>query len=80
MQADMLSRARRRLEGQIVNVTSLKEVRDFFAAEKEGGVKLDYALVKDSDEFEKIRKDFSVQTRCLPFADGGGKVIVAKSY
>jgi prolyl-tRNA synthetase len=80
MQKDMLERSRARLKSQITDVNSLKDVRDYFAAEKTGGLRLDYALVKDSEEFAAIGKEFAVTTRCLPFADGGEKVIVAKSY
>lgn len=79
MHTDMLERARTRLKTQITDATTLKEVRDFFAAEKQGGVRIDYALVRGSAEYEAIAKEFSVSTRCLPF-DAPGKVILAKSY
>ena len=80
MQKDLLEKARARMNGMIKDAKTLKEVRDFFAAEQAGGLKIDYSLIKDSAEFEAIKKDFAVTTRCLPFADGGTKVIVAKAY
>jgi prolyl-tRNA synthetase len=80
MQGDLLQRARRRLEGQITDVKSLKEVREFFAADQTGGLRLDYSLIKGSEEFAAIKQEFAVTTRCLPFADNGQKVIVAKAY
>lgn len=80
MHDDMLERARQRLRTQIKDVSSLKEVRDYFAAENQGGVKLDYSLIKDSAEFEAIAKEFSITPRCMPFEDGGKKIIVAKAY
>ena len=80
MQKDLLDRARARLNKQITDVKSLKEVRDFFAAEQPGGLKLDYSLVQGSSEFAAIKGEFAVTTRCLPFEDGGKKVIVAKAY
>lgn len=80
MQNDLLQRAQKRVEDQIRNVSSLKEVRDFFAADEPGALKIDYSLVKGAEEFEVIKKEFSVSTRCLPFADGGKKVIVSKAY
>lgn len=80
MQADLLQRARRRLESQVTDVKSLKDVRDFFAAEQQGGLKLDYSLIRESEEFAKIKQEFAVTTRCLPFADGGQKVVVSKAY
>ncbi|MDE2335710.1 MAG: hypothetical protein KGL10_00190, partial [Alphaproteobacteria bacterium] len=73
-------RARVKMQAMVTDIASLKEMRDFFAAEKTGGVRLDYKLIQDSEEFEAIKKDFSVTPRCLPFADGGQKVIVAKAY
>jgi prolyl-tRNA synthetase len=80
MQKDMLERARQRMNAMVVEIKSLKEMRDFFAADKTGGVKIDYKLIQNSDEFEAIKKEFSVTPRCLPFADKGQKVIVAKAY
>jgi prolyl-tRNA synthetase len=80
MHDDMLERARQKMHAMVTEIKSLKEMRDFFAAEKTGGVKIDYKTIQNSEEFEKIKKDFSVTTRCLPFADNGQKVIVAKAY
>ena len=80
MQADLLSRARERLKTQITDVSSVKDMRAFFAADTAGGVRIDYNLVKDSADFDVMRKEFSISPRCLPFADGGKKLVVAKSY
>lgn len=79
MQKDMLETARTRLKSQVTDVSTLKEVKDYFAAEKQGGVQIDYALVKGSAEYDTIAKEFSLSTRCLPF-DAPGKVILAKAY
>ncbi len=80
MQKDMLEKARTRLKQQIVNGSTLKEIRDFFAAETKGGIRVDYSLVRGSQEFEDMKKEFSISTRCLPFEDEGKKVIIAKAY
>ncbi len=80
MQADMLERARIKMRGMITDIKTLKEMRDFFTADKLGGVRLDYTLIQNSAEFEAIKKEFSVTPRCLPFEDNGQKVIVAKAY
>ena len=80
MQADMLDRARKKMRSMITDIKTLKEMRDFFAADKIGGVRLDYSTIKDSAEFEAIKKEFSITPRCLPFEDDGQKVIVAKAY
>lgn len=80
MQADMLAAARARVKGQVHDAASVKDVHDFFAAEKQGVLKIDYALVKGSAEFEAVAKEFAITPRCLPFADGGKKVVVGKAY
>lgn len=80
MHTDLLERARQRMHGMVTDIKSLKDMRDFFAAEKMGAVRLDYSLIQNSDEFEAIKKEFSVTPRCLPFEDKGQKVIVSKAY
>ncbi len=80
MQKDMLERARQKMHALVTDIKTLQEMRDFFAAEAPGGVRIDYALIQNSAEFEAIKKDFSVTPRCLPFEDKGQKVIVAKAY
>lgn len=80
MQKDLLENARKRMHSMIKDVSGLKEVRDFFAAGEMGGLKLDYDLVKGSEEFDAIAKEYSVTPRCLPFEDEGRKVIVSKAY
>lgn len=80
MQKDMLEKARARMNGMVKDAKTLKEVRDFFAAEQTGGLKLDYNLIQNSAEFAAIKGEFAVTTRCLPFADDGKKVIVSKAY
>ncbi len=79
MHGDMLERARNKLKTQIHEAASLDELHAFFAAEKQGGIMIDYALVKGSEAYEKIAKEFSLSTRCLPF-DAPNKVIIAKAY
>jgi len=80
MQKDMLENARKRLKGMVHEASSLSDVRDFFAAEKTGGLKLDYSLIKGSAAFEALQKEFAITPRCLPFEDEGQKVVVAKAY
>ena len=80
MQKDLLEKSRVRTAGMVKDAKSLKEVRDFFAADQTGGLKIDYSLIKGSDEFAAIKQEFAVTTRCLPFEDNGQKVIVAKAY
>lgn len=79
MQKDMLERARQRLQGMITDVKTIAELRSFFAESKTGGVRIDYALVKDSADYRAVADEFSLTTRCLPF-DAPEKVIIAKAY
>ncbi len=80
MQADMFERAKRKLEGMIYDINTLDELREFYENGKKGGVRLDYKLIQDSEEFDAIKKEFSLTPRCLPFEDDGEKVIVSKAY
>jgi len=80
MQKDLYAKAKARMEAGIKDVSSLKEAREFFAGENTGGLRLDYSLIQGSEEFAKLKADFAVTTRCLPFADGGKKVIISKAY
>lgn len=80
MHTDMLEKARARLNSQIHDVSSLAEVREYFAADKTGGLRLDYSLIKDSEEYASLQKEYAITTRCLPFADDGQKAIIAKAY
>ena len=79
MQKDLLEKARTRMQGMVKDARTIKDVHDFFSGNGVGGLKIDYALVKNSAEFDKIAAEFSLTPRCLPF-DDPGKVIVAKAY
>lgn len=64
-----------------IDVSSLEELRAFFTDEsRKGFARVDYAVIKDNADFEAMKKEFSVTTRCLPFADKGEKVLVARAY
>lgn len=80
MQASLLQRARERMAGQIKDVQHLHEIRDYYALEQSGALKIDYHLIQSSDVFKAMQKEFALTTRCLPFADGSHKVIISKAY
>lgn len=80
MQKDLLDKARARMQSMIHDAASLEEARAFFAAGKQGGIRIDYALIKDTAAFEDLKKEFAVTTRCLPYADGGKKAIISRAY
>lgn len=96
MQADLLQKARQRLEGNTVLANSLEEVRsalDQATAEKGGG-KFVMAHVKDDPACDARLKEFKASVRCIPLEDrfdGPGRcivtgeqvphrVVIAKSY
>ncbi|MBU6236138.1 MAG: proline--tRNA ligase, partial [Alphaproteobacteria bacterium] len=81
MHNDLLARAQAALDARMTDVSTIAEMKSFFADEtKSGFVRINYDCIKNNSEFEALKKDFSVTTRCLPFADGGKKVIVGRSY
>lgn len=80
MHKDMYQAAEKRMRASVTDVSTLAQVREFFTAEKFGAVRLNYATIKGSAEFEALRKEFSISPRCLPFEDEGRKVIVGKAY
>lgn len=81
MHNDLLARAQTTMDARMTDVANLAEMRAFFANEANMGfVRIDYDAIKGNAEFEAIKKEFSVTTRCLPFADKGKKVIVGRAY
>ncbi len=61
-------------DGKTVN-----DIRDYFAAEKMGFVRVPVEVLKDST-LAKVQDEFKLSTRCMPFEDDGKKVLIAKSY
>lgn len=79
MHYSLLSRSKKFNDEHIVETSDLNEIRDFFGNDKIGFVLMDSSLLSNPD-FMKIRKDFAVTPRCLPFEYKGNKVLVGKSY
>lgn len=79
MQQDIYNRALAFRDARIFDVKSLDDIKDFFAADKMGFVKMDAKLLEDAKR-DAVFKEFSLTPRCLPFADEGKTVIVGKSY
>lgn len=63
----------------VFDVKNLDELKEFFAEDQLGFVRIDSAAIEDP-AFEPIKKDHAVTPRCIPFDDDGQKVIVGKSY
>ncbi len=75
----LLKRATHELNDRTYQLPTLADAKEFFASGQTGFVKMD-ASILDTPEYEEIKKEHSVSSRCIPFADGGSKVIIGKSY
>lgn len=75
----MLERARTYRDAHIVEGSSVTDIQVFFAKDGEGLVKVPVAVL-DDPELEEVMRDFSLSTRCMPFADNGEKVLIGKAY
>ncbi|MDB5491992.1 MAG: proS [Micavibrio sp.] len=78
MQADMLAKSTKFTRDHIFDMKSLAEVREFFKADKVGFARIDTSLF--GADYDVLKKELSLSSRCLPFEDEGRKVLVGKSY
>ncbi len=75
----LFARAKKFRDEHVFEVKTIKEVAEFFAAEKVGFCKVDTALLQEK-EWETVKKEYSLTPRCMPFEFNGAKVLIAKSY
>ncbi len=75
----MLNRSKTFRDEHTFDGTSLSDISDFFAKDNVGLVKVPVTLLED-DKLEAIMKEYSLSTRCMPFEDGGEKVLIGKAY
>jgi len=75
----MLARQRKFRDENTHDVSSVKEVEEFFAAEKIGFLRAPTSLLEDKD-LEAVMSKYSLSTRNMPLSDGGDKVLLAKAY
>lgn len=80
IQTDMLEAARKRMRGMVTDIKTLKDMHDYFAADTQGVVRIDFAALSDEAAFDAIRKEFSISPRCRTFESNGEQIIVGKSY
>lgn len=78
MQAEMLAKSAKFRDAHIFDVQSLDEIREFFKADKMGFCRMDVSLF--GAEYDALKKELSISSRCMPFSDDGKKVLVGKSY
>jgi len=79
IQDGLLARATKFRDAHVFDVKSVAEIAEFYRAEKMGFVRADTAILNDP-KFAEVRKEFSLSPRCMPFADNGQKVLIARSY
>lgn len=75
----LLSRNRKFTQDNTADVKTVSDVRDFYAADKIGFVRVPVELLNDP-ALEAVKDEFKLSTRCMPFEDEGRKVLLAKSY
>jgi prolyl-tRNA synthetase len=75
----LLSRNRKFLQDNTVDGKTVSDIHDFFAAGKIGFVRVPVDVLKDA-ALDKVKDEFKLSTRCMPFEDEGKKVLIAKSY
>ena len=78
IQTALLTKARDFMNANIADVNSIDDIRDHYQSNKLGFVKIDDTVLSDP-EFEKLKNEFKLTPRVLPF-DDAGKVIIGKSY
>ena len=79
IQKGLYDRAEKFQNDHIFDVKNLDEMKEFFASDSTGFVRIDTAAIADP-AFDPIKKEFSVTPRCLPFENDGQKVVVGKAY
>lgn len=75
---ELFNRAKKLRDENITDVDGLAALEEFFKGDGFGFVRMDSALI-DQDEYDRIKKEYSLTSRCMPFADEG-KVLVGKAY
>jgi prolyl-tRNA synthetase len=75
----LLDRNRKFLRANTFDGKSVGDIRDFYAADKTGFVRVPVSVLQD-EKLETVKDEFKLSTRCMPFEDNGEKVLIAKSY
>jgi len=76
---NMLARVRKFRDENIVDVSTVSEIKEFYAADNIGFVKAPVEILEDSN-LDAVMTEFGLSTRNMPFDDNGKKVLIAKAY
>lgn len=75
---ELFARAKKIRDENIHDVADLAALEVFFKGDGFGFARLDLSLIEDG-EYERIKKDLGLTSRCMPFSDET-KVLVGKAY
>ncbi len=80
MHNNLFARAKAYRDSNIVDGETIKDVSKFFSKKSSiGFIKVPVELLQDPI-LEKIMKEYSLSTRCMPFANDGKKVLIGRAY
>ena len=79
IQSSLLEKARAFMNENMTEVSSLEDIRNHYKNDKGGFVKVDVSVWSDP-KFEKVKDEFKLTPRVMPFDDNGDKVIIGKAY
>lgn len=79
IQNNLFVRAQQRTQAATFDVKNVKEIKAFFESGESGWVKAPVSVLEDG-AYEAVKKEYSLSSRCIPFSEGGEKVIIGKSY
>jgi len=75
----MLERAKTFRDDNTSEGSSVDDIDEFFKSGNIGLIKVPTTLL-DDESLEKVMKEYSLSTRCMPFKDEGQKVLIGKAY
>jgi prolyl-tRNA synthetase len=75
---ELFRRAKTFRDANIHDIADLKALETHFKAGKTGFARMDIKYIEDAD-YQRIKKDNSLTSRCMPFNDKG-KVLIGKAY
>jgi prolyl-tRNA synthetase len=75
----MLAKSRGHRDANTHDGRDLADVKAFFAAGKNGFIKVPLDVLKDAG-LEDLKKEYSLSARVVPFADNGKTVILGRAY
>lgn len=76
--ASLFNKAKAFRDANITDVKDCKEAAEFYKSGGVGFVRMDSSVV-DTPEYEKLKDEYSLSSRCMPLSQPG-KILVGKAY